>query len=148
MEAVAALAFACNVVELVQLAGKVISKTKEIHDSVNGMPKEIESIKHLADSLSLNSEDVQQKSLQYKQSNESESSAEKRLLDLSKQSISIAQEVSRRLNFLRVKESKNTWKSFKVAVQSMLSKKEMDHLKEKLENLRKEINTTLLFCIR
>jgi superfamily I DNA and/or RNA helicase len=73
--------------------------------------------------------------------------AEKRLFDIGKQSISIAQEVSRWLNLLRVKEPKNTWESVKVAVQSMLSKKEMNDL-EKLDNLRKEINTTLLFCIR
>jgi len=76
------------------------------------------------------------------------SSVEESLQQLSKNCGEVAQELLHRLDKLKIGSRTSRWSSFRMALLSVWSEKDIEELSARLELYRKELDTTILISLR
>lgn len=146
MDPLGALGLASNILQCVQLAGNIISKSREIYKSVDGATEEVVCIADIARNLSAICQDLPDLSPEAKRTKLS--TAEKRLRELCEETKSISAEFLKMLEQLEPKEPRTGWNSFKQALNSTWKQSDIRALEKRLDGIRKQLNTTLLICLR
>lgn len=142
-----ALSVAGFVVQLIDFSLTIISKSKDLYNSNNGILKEnseTESVtirlKHMAQRLqNMNSNEYDHDSLV----------RQDRVREICKDSLEASDELLRHLGELKVPtwSEHRKWKSFRQALKSVWSKQAVDQMAKRLEVLRAELNTYILETI-
>ncbi|ORY14588.1 hypothetical protein BCR34DRAFT_479383 [Clohesyomyces aquaticus] len=152
MEPLTALSLASSIIQIVDFTGKIISRSKEIYRSADGVLETVTVLEQAANQLQEMSADLKagppdlsEEEMKYQKPM---SASERQLLQLSQEAKDISEEIVQAVNKIKVKGSKKAWKSVEQALRSVWSQKEMSALETRLDTLRKQIDTALLFSLR
>ncbi|CZR60300.1 uncharacterized protein PAC_10196 [Phialocephala subalpina] len=138
-----ALSVAGSVIQLVDFSLKIVSKSKELYRSNNGILEENAKAETVTTRL-------KQMTGRLKQANKSQSAENKeaysRLGDICKECAEASDELIRRLGKLEVPtwSDKRKWKSFRQALKTVWSKQAIDEMAKRLQALRAELDTHIL----
>ncbi|KAF2118290.1 hypothetical protein BDV96DRAFT_643543 [Lophiotrema nucula] len=146
MEVTTALGVAAAAVQFVQFTGDIISKSRELYASVDGSLVAQNELDTISKSLSKLCTGFRAFS---KKPTYGLTDPEKQLSSLCKDCVRVADELDRMISKLRVEGPKNRkWKSFRQALASVWSEKDIEQLSLRLGRYREQIDTTLLFTLR
>lgn len=146
MDPATALGVAAATVQFISFTGDVISKSREIYHSADGVllsQNELEtiskSLKNLCRPLRIFSRP------QGRVPNEMEI----QLRDLCRQCIRVADELEQAIDKLKIHGAHHQkWKSFRQALNSVRKEADIEQLSRRLDRYRNQIDTTLLFILR
>ncbi|GME23775.1 hypothetical protein GTA08_BOTSDO10490 [Neofusicoccum parvum] len=138
MEALAALSFACNVIQLVEFSSKVIIGAEDLYRE--GSKKENEELKDVTETIRNYSKDLSKRS----------ASDNAELKDIADKAAEVGQELIQLLNSLAVPQDAEhrRWKSVCVILRGMHKSEKMKELDGRLQRLQQVLNTRLLILIR
>jgi hypothetical protein len=141
-----ALSLASNILQLISFASDLISKGHEIYKSVDG--KLVEHLELEAVTRSLR--DLSRSLIESKlgDSTKKLSHTDEQLLVLSRHCNVLAGELIDAIQRLKVGEKKTAWNSFRQALRSVWNEEKIERLSDRLENYRRQIDTTLLISLR
>ena len=156
MEPFAALGLATSIIQIVDFSGRIISRGKEIYHSPDGTLKIHTVLKEAAKNLHELSlgliEDISVPEVPFSKvcrtKRGEKSVAEEQLLELSAQTKEITDKIIGAIQRIEVDDVGKMWKSIDQAFRSVWSQKELESLEARLDNIRKQINTALLFSLR
>ncbi len=147
MDPLTALGLSCNIIQCIHFAGKIISQTQQIYNATDEAPGDVTSLKQLATNLSIVSQDVGRESQTFR-NQEKLSLVERQLHELCKESESVNKQIVSRIKELEFKGSRTRWNSFRHTVASVWSQRDVRAMESTLDRIRKELDTTLLVCLR
>ena len=139
MEVVAAIGLAGNIIQFVDLCGKLISKTAEIYRSSVGALVENVNIETATDDLALLSTTLQ---------DSANSADDTALRELCQSCNIVAKKLLSALNKVKVQGKQQKWKSFRKALRSVWSKEDIALLEQRLARLRDELNLRVAVDLR
>jgi hypothetical protein len=150
MEPLSALSIASAVIQIVDFSSKVIAKTREVYLSADGSIEE----STLLEDASSNLEDLMsglKKDIAWRSSkvgNPSQKTSEQQLVRLAEDSQTAAGDLREVLKNLKSRNDGSDRGAVAHALRSVLGEKKVTALKEKLDEIRKQIDTTLLVALR
>lgn len=142
MEPLSALGFAVNILTLVELSAKLLSKGNAIFKSANGSLEENDRLGVIATRLRDLTTELE------KSIGTTLDHNELALIAISRSCMEISHQISQKLAHLAVCGSITRFKSYRQALKSVWQKDEIDALASKLEMFRGELNTCLLLSLR
>ena len=143
MDPLTAVGLASNVIQFVGFAGELISKGKEISRNADGALVENLELEAVTDSLLEMSANL----ISLPSAEPSVSECE--LLKLCEGSRELAGELLATLQKLKASDSRpRAWKSFRQALNSVLSAEKIEQLSARLERYQRQIHTALLVSLR
>jgi len=168
MDPLTALGLASNIVQFVDFASKLISQSHEIYQSADGALEDNLALEHVAKNLSRLGGELKSKRADIKtgrealarerewakkdgrviSSPEKVTAAGKQLQQLSKECSAVSNELLQELEKLKIKGPHKRWESFRQALNSVWSQEKIRALETRLEGIRKQLDTTLLVCLR
>jgi hypothetical protein len=163
LDAIGAFGLAANIVQFVDFTGRLLSKGKQIHGSIEGTlvaNLELEAVASHVEKLSRDIEAAlymrekkdrdRHKKKKAGQASDQEELDELELRRLCKDCIREAQELLEALEKLKVKkESRSrTWDSFRAALRSVWMEDEIEALGRRLSTTRQLIDSRILVAIR
>lgn len=154
MDPLTTLGVAANVIQLVQFAGKLISESQEAYDSLDGTSHRNTHLEAMALNLQtllaqLSKEPTEPASiLPSRAESSARTSAEENLKQLVTDSKEIAKQLLMTLQNLKVQVGNRRWRSVKQALTSAWKQKDIAELQTRLSDIRQQIDTTLLICLR
>ena len=148
MDPITAMGVAGNVVQFVDFAFTLISKSRKIYKSHSGMLDDHLSVKTIADDLSSISFRLGHSLRALPGNNGQLSDAELALDKISKCCAEEAQKLLSALKHLELNGKHDHWKSFKIALKTMWSPDEIDDLLKRLDGFRKALDTRILVTLR
>ena len=144
MDPLSALSLASNIVQLVDVATRVVSASFELYSpdgiSING---ELECV--MSDLVKICSALEQP---QHQIDEQRSSISELQLIPLSKSCRTLGEELLTVLNSLKVESPHKKWQSFRQALKAVWKEKEIHRYKERISNLRSEISLRLIGILR
>lgn len=150
MEPLSALSIASAVIQIVDFSSKVIARTREVYLSAEGSIEENtlleDASSNLDDLMSGLKRDVAGRSS--KVGNIRHKTSEQQLVRLAEDSQSAADDLRKALKSLKSRKDGSDRSAVGHAFRSVLGEKEVTVLKEKLDEIRKQIDTTLLVALR
>lgn len=150
MEPLAALGIASNIIQVVDFASRLISRSHELYQSADGKLTDHMVLDSAAQNLLVlskhsNSDGLataaEKKLLKF-------TPAEEELVKLHKDSKAVVHNLRVALNKAGEGSKNKAWQSFYQALKSMNNDKEISSLASELDNIRKQVDTTLLVTIR
>jgi hypothetical protein len=143
-----ALSVAASIIQCVAFASKIVSKSKQIYKATDGILQEntqTETVVVRLQGLVTSLEDDAGSA-----ACGSRSPAEQRLQDVRKECCDVSTRLVTLLGKLEVpaNSARRKWKSFRQALKSVTSKKEIDLMSSKLAALRSELDTHILVHLR
>lgn len=167
MDPLTALGLASNIVQFVDFASKLISQSHEIYRSADGALEDNVALEHVAKNLSRLGGELKSKRADIKTGREAlarerqwakedgrvipepeKVTAGKQLQQLSEECSAVSNELLQELEKLKIKGPHKRWESFRQALNSVWSQKKIRALETGLEGIRKQLDTTLLVCLR
>jgi len=168
MDPLTALGLASNIVQFVDFASKLISQSHEIYRSADGALEDNVVLEYVAKNLSRLGDELKSKQADIKTGREAlarerdwakkdgrvipepekVTAAGKQLQQLSKECSAVSNELLQELEKLKIKEPHKRWESFRQALNSVWSQEKIRALETRLEGIRKQLDTTLLVCLR
>ena len=151
LDPLTALGFASNLVQLVEISIKLVSKTRSIYESANGTLIDNSELETIAKDLAqLTNQRVANSSKSPMLSSKSTGAFETAFDDLSRSCDQVAGELLIALQKVKVegKGKHRTWKSFRQALKSVWTKEQIDSIARRLANLRAQLDSRLLFSLR
>jgi hypothetical protein len=161
IDPLSALSVAACVVQFVDFAHRIVSKGRQLYSSPNGALRDNEetetATKHLqslAETLKESIEEIPPtKRAPPARANKrvkDEYRQEVRLRQICAECDDLSTELMQRLRDLKVPkgEEHRKWRSFRQALKSVWSKKEVDEMATKLDGLRKELDSQVLVLLR
>ena len=139
------LSLACNIIQCLQFIGNIVSQSREIYQSSKGLSEDAASLGGLAEHLSTIHEDITNRSLGSGRANRSP--AEKKLKALLKETQKVTTDILQTLRSLRSQGERSPWKSVKQALKSAWHEDDIRKLEKEVDEIRKQLDTTLLICI-
>lgn len=139
MDALAAVGLVGNIVQFIDFAGKLVSKTREGYCSADGALIEHADLETVAVDLLALIDKVTPHS-------DINSSASFNALCLS--CTDIASELLAALDKLKVQGKKTKWRSFRKALRSVWTKEEIQSIEKQLSSFRDEINLHIVINLR
>jgi len=144
MEPISALAFACNVLELVGIAIKTGKAIKEIYDSPSGTREKEQNLQEQAETL-----DTVLKGLQDARTEVSSGPVDSRMREISAKSIFISLAIQKVVERCKPKD-KSIISATKSVLQLWLNKSDIEDLQtelEKQQNALTNLTTTQILCV-
>ena len=168
MDPLTALGLASNIVQFVDFASKLISQSHEIYRSADGALEDNVALEHVAKNLSKLGNELKSKRADITTGRkalawggewarkdgsvisepEKVTAAGKQLQQLSKDCSAVSNELLQELEKLKIKGPHKRWESFRQALNSVWSQEKIRALETRLEGIRKQLDTTLLVCLR
>lgn len=140
MEALAAFSLVCNVIQVVDLGLKTISKCREI--ALNGSTKVNLDVQYVAGHLQDLSKELQ--TSLGPDPPTGGSPGDRQMRDLAKTCEKCAVELSLKLKKLQVAKSQNKVQVFKKMVENLWKRRELEDLENRLERLRRTLDSRIL----
>ena len=149
LDPMSALSIAASAVQFVDFARMIVCKTKDLYLSTDGVLQENKQtetvtmrLKELAKSIRVPATPPL--------SNSGSSLTNSRLQKICMECSSVSTELLERLHQLKVPDQSKDrkWKSFRQALKSVWSKREIDNMGKKLSDLRAELDTEVLIQLR
>jgi formate dehydrogenase maturation protein FdhE len=148
MEPLAALGIASNIIQIVNFASRLVSRGHELYQSADGRLADHAVLDSAAQNLSTLANDQ----LKFGGAISREPTATyAQLVKLKADSQTIADKLSSALNKASVRGKHKKWQSIFQALMSIYKEKEISSLASQLDNIRKQVDTTLLvslLCVR
>ena|ERR1700735_2284377 len=136
MDPLTAISLASNVVQFVDFAGKIISKSYEFHKSTTGALREHDDVELVAVDLKRRTERLKK----------CPGPADSDLVKLSGDCYGVAEELLQALQRVTIKGTSTRWKSLRKALRSVWSKEKILELERRLNRFRDQIN--LVVCVQ
>lgn len=147
MEAVVALGIASNIVQLIEVGAKLVSKSYHIYKYGDGAHAEIITQATVASDLSKLSAELRT-SLRDVAPVGPLSPADQSLDDIGSKCVEVADEICARLEELRVPSGASKLKSVQLALKSLRSRSKRAEFDQRLQTLREEFHARVSFDIR
>jgi hypothetical protein len=157
MDPISAMGCAASVIQFVDFGRKLVSGSLEIYRSADGMSAEHVSIGDISKGLSELIIPLRARSdtrldhvrnANKNRSKEKLSVAEKELNRICKDCDDVAQQLLQELDKIRLHGRHRKWRSFRHALGNMWNQSQITALEKKLERIHKQVDTTLLVCLR
>ncbi|OBT57523.1 hypothetical protein VE04_02112 [Pseudogymnoascus sp. 24MN13] len=157
MDPISAMGCAASVIQFVDFGRKLVSGSLEIYRSADGMSAEHVSIEDISRGLSeliiplRARSDTRLDNVRNANKNRSKeklSVAEKELNRICKDCDDVAQQLLQELDKIRLHGRHRKWRSFRHALGNMWNQSQITALEKKLERIHKQVDTTLLVCLR
>ena len=149
LDPLTALGFASNLVQLVEMSIKLVSKTRSIYESANGTLVENSELETIAKDLAqLTDQTAANSSKVSVVSSEGTGAFEAAFEDLSRSCGQVAGELLIVLQKVKVEGKHRAWKSFRQALKSVWTKEQIDSIARRLTNLRAQLDSRILFSLR
>ncbi|KAF2734654.1 hypothetical protein EJ04DRAFT_564072 [Polyplosphaeria fusca] len=146
MDPLSAIGLASNVIQFVEFAGKLIGEAQEAYESAEGVSLRNANVENIAnDLLSLHQ---QLKRDACRTPGSTASAAEEQLQRLVAESTQIAEKLIQIVQGLRGGGHNRRWTSVRHALASAWKQKDITVLKARLGEIRQQLDTTLLICVR
>ena len=145
MEPLVALGLAANIVQLVDFASKLVSRSRETYQSADGALVENSELQAVTQNLQTLTGELH---LSSKGQIKDSSGAEKQLHDLCSGCTDATAQLLAALEKLKAKGDHKRWGSFRQALESVWKESEIQSLAIRLERFRRQIDTTLLVLLR
>ncbi len=170
MDPLSALSVAGTVVQFVDFSAKLISKSRKLYESSNGALVENLELQAIADSMASMQRKIkaaheeigpvyspvfldrrqrprgpnreEQLMIQVRRDNDKE------VRSVCQQCAIVAEEFVYALDSLKVRGTNRKWGSFRVALQSIWDERKIEKLGERLNALRAQLDTSILFALR
>lgn len=145
MESIAALGLASNIIQLVDFSARVLSRSHEIYTSSDGTLKDYNILNTASKNLTAllyNFKDL------IPVDSRQQTTTDLQLLELTKRSERLAHELQALIQKTKAVDTNRRWKSAYQALKSIASDRQLTALKDQLEQLRREVDTTLLSSLR
>jgi hypothetical protein len=148
LDPLSALSVAASAVQFIDFASKIVSKAKNIHGSAEGALRENTETETVT--IRLQEMADQLENLDLSSTTHGLDDNERRLGEICSECSQITKQLVKRLGGLKVpRETHNRkWKSFRQALKSVWSKREIDDMATKLDGLRSELDTHILVSLR
>jgi hypothetical protein len=140
------LGLASNIIQLISFASDLVSKGHEIYKSADGKLVEHLELEAITGSLRDLSRDLIDPKLG--RSSKQISNTDGQLLDLSGHCNRLARELIDVIQGLKGEGKTNVWDSFRQALRSVWNEEKIEGLSIRLEQYRRQIDTTLLISLR
>jgi len=147
MDPLSALGLAANIIQCVQFIGQVVLRAQDIHRSARGAEKESTALENAIEHLSSINLELASQSRTADYTQNRLSPAEMRLQDLLQDMRKVNSDVLRVLRDLEPQNG-SVWGSIQLGFKSVWGEGKMKELENKLDDIRKRLDTTLLICIR
>lgn len=147
MDPLSALGLASSIIQCVQFVGKIVSQSKDIYHSARGMTQDAASLSEIAGHLSSINNELASQSLNVQYHKGQLSPAEMRLQELLHDMRKVNSHVLGVLRDLEIRDG-SVWESVKLALKSVWHENDVQQLENRLDEIRKQLDTTLLICIR
>ncbi|KFY73376.1 hypothetical protein V499_06546 [Pseudogymnoascus sp. VKM F-103] len=157
MDPISGMGCVASVIQFVDFGRKLVSGSLEIYRSADGMSAEHVSIGDISKGLSeliiplRARSDTRLDNVRNANKNRSKeklSVAEKELNRICKDCDDMAQQLLQELDKMRLHGGQRKWGSFRQALGNMWNQSQITALEKKLERIRKQVDTTLLVCLR
>ncbi|KAH5068687.1 hypothetical protein HBH95_191200 [Parastagonospora nodorum] len=150
MDPLSALSIASAVIQIVDFSSKVIARTREVYQSADGSIEEITLIEDATANLDDLMKDLMSKTEieAFTRGAFDRKTPDQQLIQLAEDSNTLANELNQTLKACRVKKDGSQRGALSQGLRSVLEQKSLTTLKQKLDELRKQIDTTLLITIR
>jgi hypothetical protein len=145
MDPISALGLASNIIQIVDFAARIISRSYEIYNSTDGQLQDHAILDDAAQNLSELYADLQRSA---NINTRKLDAADKQLLSLKKESEAITKELRKALDKARLKSGPQKWRSIFQALKSVWTEKEISRLATRLDSIRKQVDTALLVSLR
>ncbi|KAF2795864.1 hypothetical protein K505DRAFT_373641 [Melanomma pulvis-pyrius CBS 109.77] len=147
LEAFAALSLTANIVQFIDFGGKLFSKARQVHHSKDGFSKDhadlesaTKSLKQLMQHLSSSTTTITIA--------DNISHDEEELIRLAKDCIGLADELIQLLEKVRGTGRRTKWESFVQAIRMVWNEKDIDHVKDRLNQYQTRMTLCLLKILK
>ena len=149
LDPISALGFTCNLLQLIDVSIKLVSKARSIHVSSNGALIENTELEVVAKDLAqLSDHTAADSSIISAPPSGRFGAFEDTFKELSQRCGEVAGELLMRLEKLKVEGKHRGWKSFRQALKSVWTKEEINAIASRLTNLRAQLDSRILFSLR
>jgi uncharacterized membrane protein YqiK len=147
MEPLSALSIATAVIQFLDFTGKVVSGTWQIY---RGQPPEETEPNSDVASITTSLQEVTRslKASKDKASLQPWSSQDTAISKLAESCTEVGEQLLALLNRLRAQSERRVWQSFRTALRTIWSDKDIEKLSQKLENYRQQISMHILIALR
>ncbi len=144
LDPISGLTVAATVVQFVDFSKRIVCKTKDIYNSVDGVAVENKETETVTIRLKEMAEELQMEKPGFQEH------MSPRLKSICAQCVAASDELVSHLSLLKVPDGSvwRKWKSFREALKSVWSKKEIDAMAQRLNVLRSEIDSEVLTFVR
>jgi flagellar motility protein MotE (MotC chaperone) len=148
LDPLSALSVAASAVQFVDFASKIVSKAKNIHGSPEGALRENRETETVTICLQEMADQLENSDLSSTAQGLDDN--EQRLRDICNEYSQITEQLVKRLGDLKVLRETNNrkWKSFRQALKSVWSKRDVDDMATRLDELRSELDTHIFVSLR
>ena len=136
MDPITALSVTCNTLQLFDVAFKLVSGAKTVYNSPEGMTTETQSLEAIADNVTQLSNSIIM-----------EDSFPPALKGVGRLSKGVAADLLNVLQNLKAKQPYTKWESFKVALKTIWTKKQIQDFLNRIQQLQSQAVTTIQFLI-
>jgi hypothetical protein len=146
MDPLSALSVASAVIQIVDFSTKVIARTKEVYDSPDGTTEQT----MLLENATANLDDLLQGLRKSHRTIDAfdPNSPDGRLLQLAKDSNEVATSIGDAIDHVKRKSDGSERTALGQGLRSVLDQKKLSALTERLDQIRKQVDTTLLISLR
>ena len=149
LDPLTALGLTSNLLQLVDVSIKLVSKGRSIHGSAHGTLVENSELELVANDLARLISQTAADSAKVSGLPQKEiGSLENAFGELSRSSGDVAEELLQKLEKLKVEGKHRRWKSFRQALKSVWTREEINALANRLANLRAQLDSRILFSLR
>jgi hypothetical protein len=145
MESIAALGLASNIIQVVDFSSRIISRGWEIYNSTDGRIRDHailnDAARHLSD---LHNDLRMSDTLKFSKL----AVADKKLIELKAESQKVVRDLEEALDKAKVSGGKKKWQSVYQALKSVRTESQISSLVDRLETIRKQVDTAVLISIR
>lgn len=146
MDPLSALGLASNIIQFVQFASKLIAESQEAYDSIDGVSQRNANLESIASSLIGLHQQLAKDA--YRAPGVELSAAEAQLQRLVTESVEISEELIRIVRGLKSDRGNKRWKSVRHAIITAWKQKDIAALQARLNEIRQQLDTALLICLR
>lgn len=147
MDPLSALSLASAVIQIADFSTKVLSRTKEIYTSTDDTFQNAKSLEAATANISELLVELEDKtSVNHRRSGRQ--TADKQLVRLAHDSIDIANTLRTTLDGLRHKKDDGKRNAFDQGLRSVLQQEKIVEIADRLDAIRKQVDTAILFSLR
>jgi hypothetical protein len=136
MDPFTALSVSCNVLQLFDIAWKLLSETRTIYSSSDGATLGTRTLEVIAGEVDKLSDSIIARG-----------TFPPGLQELCRLSATVAADLSAILNTLRVKSTQSKWQSFRVALREIRTKRQIEEFTDRLQRLQTQVMANIQFLM-
>jgi DNA repair exonuclease SbcCD ATPase subunit len=148
MEPIAALSIASNIIQIVDFASRFVSRSQELYQSADGKLADHIVLDSAAQNLSALCNNLHHYDPDSEEVPRELTAADAQMLMLRKESEAVVNKLRSALETASKGSKNKAWRSIYQALKSIYNDNEISNLASQLDNIRKQVDTTLLFSLR